>query len=270
MMLFMTIFIVCETTAFRMTTLFGSSVPTSGLIIPLVFSLGDLIADVYGYHISRKLIWNALVCQILFGIIMTAAVNLPSPSGDVANVHYSEAFKYIIRTNIISCLSITTGMFTNAFLMSRTKIWMNGKRFWIRTFLSSSISEFVLCFVAYTTLYFGLKSFNEMFVIIISVWCYKVIFAFIAAPFVSIAAQLVKKLEKRDTYDNNVNYNPFLYNTEFKSAPVEDEIINKSTDCKSGGSNALNQESATIKICRNFPAEVSRELKNKNVNDTHF
>lgn len=48
MMVFITIFIVCDTTAFRMTNLFGSVVPVSGLIIPIVFSLGDLIADVYG------------------------------------------------------------------------------------------------------------------------------------------------------------------------------------------------------------------------------
>lgn len=215
MMLFMTIFIVCETTAFRMTTLFGVTVPASGLIIPVAFSLGDLIADVYGYHISRKLIWNALVCQLLFGIFMTAVTHFPNPVDDMTNIHYSEAFKHIIRTNIISCLSVTSGMFANAFLMSKLKIRMNGKRFWIRTFLSSSVSEFVLCFVAYTTLYLGLKTPKEMWLIILNVWYYKMIFAFFAAPFVAIAARFVKKIEAKECYDYGVNYNPFKYNKEF-------------------------------------------------------
>jgi uncharacterized integral membrane protein (TIGR00697 family) len=215
MMLFMTIFIVCETTAFRMTTLFGVTVPASGLIIPVVFSLGDLIADVYGYHISRQLIWNALVCQLLFGLFMTVAVHFPIPSGDLTNIHYLAVFKYIIRTNMVSCLSVTSGMFVNAFLMSRLKIRMNGKRFWIRTFLSSSISEFVLCFLAYTTLYFGLKPLKEVWAIILSVWYYKMIFAFFAAPFVAIAARFLKKMEDKDCYDHDVNYNPFLYNEVF-------------------------------------------------------
>lgn len=212
MMLFITIFIVCESTAFRMTTLFGTTVPVSGLIIPVVFSLGDLIADVYGYHISRKLIWNALICQFIFGIVITIAVNLPSPANDNVNYHYSEAFNHIIRTNLTSCLSVSSGMFTNAFLMSKIKIWMNGKRFWMRTILSSSISEFVLCFVAYTTLYFGLKTPIEIWYIILSVWYYKLIFAICAAPVVSIIATKVKKIEKSDVFDLNVNYNPFLYN----------------------------------------------------------
>ena len=215
MMLFMTVFIVCETTAFRMTTLFGVAVPASGLIIPFAFSLGDLIADIYGYHISRKLILNALICQLLFGVLMTIVIHFPSPADDITNVHYSEAFKHIIRTNIISCLSVTSGMFANAFLMSKLKIRMNGKRFWMRTFLSSSVSEFVLCFVAYTTLYFRLKPQREIWVIIFSVWYYKMIFAFFAAPVVAIAARFVKKIEDKECYDYGVNYNPFLYNKEF-------------------------------------------------------
>ena len=211
MMLFITIFIVCDITAFRMTTLFGSTVPVSGIIIPLVFALGDLIADIYGYQISRKLIWNALICQFLFGIAITLAINFPSPEGDLNNIHYNEAFKYIIRTNITSCLSVSSGMFTNAFLMSKMKIWMNGKSFWIRTILSSSISEFILCFVAYTILYFGLKSFTEIWGIVLSVWYFKLLFALAIAPIVSISASYIKQKEKADVFDYGVNYNPFLY-----------------------------------------------------------
>lgn len=212
MMLFITIFIVCDITAFRMTSLFGTTVPVSGLIIPLVFSLGDLIADVYGYQISRKLIWNALVCQFIFGIVITVAVNFPTPENNVNNIHYSQTFEHIIRTNITSCMSVSSGMFTNAFLMSKIKIWMNGKRFWIRTILSSSISEFVLCFVAYSTLYLGLKSPLEIWNIVLSVWYYKLIFAVLAAPIVSILAAKLKEIEKSDVFDFGVNYNPFLYN----------------------------------------------------------
>ncbi|CAM4376118.1 MAG: queuosine precursor transporter [Legionella sp.] len=211
MMLFITFFIVCDSTAFRMTVLFGSSVPVSGLIIPIVFALGDLIADVYGYQVSRKLIWNALICQFIFGIILTIAINFPSPEGNTNNIHYNLAFEHIIRTNITSCFSVSSGMFTNAFLMSKIKIWMNGKNFWVRTILSSSISEFVLCLVAYVILYGGLKELSEIWRIVLSVWYYKVIFAFIMAPFVSVLASFIKKKENVDFYDYGVNYNPFSY-----------------------------------------------------------
>lgn len=162
MMLFITVFIVCDTTAFRMETFLGTAVPLSGMIIPIVFALGDLISEVYGYSISRKLIWNNLICQFIFGILITIALKFPSPPNDDYNFHYNLAFQHIIRTNITSCLSVTSGMFVNAFLMSKFKIWMNGKRFWVRTIISSSISEFVLRLVSYSTLYFGLKNIFEI------------------------------------------------------------------------------------------------------------
>ncbi|MBA3537311.1 MAG: VUT family protein [Tatlockia sp.] len=212
MMLFITIFIVCDITAFRMTTLFNTTVPVSGLIIPFVFSLGDLIAEIYGYSISRKLIWNALICQFVFGCAITLALKFPMISGDNVAISYNETFQHIIRTNITSCMSVSSGMFTNAFLISKLKIWMNGKRFWVRTILSSSISEFVLCFVAYTTLYVGLKSFTEIWNIVLSVWYYKLIFALFAAPIVAMLATVLKKIEKSDVFDHNVNYNPIYYN----------------------------------------------------------
>lgn len=213
MMLFITIFIVCDTTAFRMTTFFSTSVPTSGMIIPIVFALGDLISEVYGYSISRKLIWNNLVCQFIFGILITLALKFPSPPGDNFNYHYNLAFQHIIRTNITSCLSVTSGMFVNAFLMSKFKIWMNGKRFWVRTIISSSISEFVLCFVAYSTLYMGLKNVYEIWKIIIVVWYYKLLFSVCVAPFVTILSDFFKSLEKSDVYDYHIKYNPFMYHS---------------------------------------------------------
>ena len=211
MMLFITIFIVCDTTAFRMTTFFGTAVPASGLIIPIVFALGDLIAEVYGYSVSRKLIWNNLVCQFIFVLLITIALYFPSPPGNKLNIHYSLAFQHILRTNITSCLSVTSGMFTNAFLMSKFKIWMNGKRFWVRTILSSVISEFVLCFVAYSTLYIGLKSATEIWKIVIVVWYYKLLFSVCSAPLVTLFSNFIKKLEKSDVYDYQINYNPFMY-----------------------------------------------------------
>lgn len=211
LMLIITIFVVCDTTAFRMTPFGGSDVPVSGLILPVVFALGDLVADVYGFNISRKMIWNVVICQVIFGLTITFALSFPTPLGNKINAHYSIAFSNILWTNFTSCLSITSGMFVNAFLMSKLKVRMHGKGFIFRTIMSSSISEFVLCFVAYNVLYFWTKNFHEIWQIVLAVWWYKVVFALISSPIVWFLSKLVKYYEGIDIYDKNVNYNPFLY-----------------------------------------------------------
>ncbi|WP_419421551.1 VUT family protein (plasmid) [Legionella sp. D16C41] len=227
-----TIFLVCDTTAFRMTPFMGSVVPVSGLILPIVFALGDMVADVYGYSISRKMmIWNTVICQVLFGLTIRFALSFSSPQGNTINYHYEVAFNNILWTNFTSCLSITSGMFVNAFLMSKLKVRMHGKHFLFRTIMSSSISEFVLCFVAYNILYFWTKNFGEIWSIIIAVWWYKVIFAILASPIVWFVSKTVKYYEGIDKLDIGINYNPFRYideNQEIYISAANDSAFNAS------------------------------------------
>lgn len=209
-MLFITIFIVCDTTAFRMVMFFGREVPLSGLIIPFVFALGDIIAEAYGYRLTMKILFSAIFCQFLFGLVMMLVLNAPSAINNTANIHYDLAFEHIFRTSITSCFSVTSGMFVNAFLISKLKIYMNGKRFWIRTLLSSGFSEIVLCTVAYFILYSGLKNISNIITIIYSVWSYKMVVSLLINPFVSLAGKIVKNIDNSDVYDRNINYNPFV------------------------------------------------------------
>src|SRR5579883_362603 len=206
-LLFITVFIICDITAFRMVAFFGSEIPLSGLIIPCVFALGDIIAEVYGYRITMKILFCGIICQFLFGIFITIALMLPSPAGNTINSHYDFAFQHIIRTNITSVFSVSSGMLANAFLISKLKVYMNGKRFWIRTLISSGFSEIILCIVAYLILFSGLRSFSEIIKIIYSVWIYKMVISIILNPFISLIGKNIKLIEHSDVYDTRIAYN---------------------------------------------------------------
>ena len=207
-MLFITIFIICDITAFRMVSYFGKELPLSGFIIPILFALGDIIAETYGYRITMKILLSGIVCQLLFGVIISFALLAPTPHGNQINQAYNFAFHHIIRTNITSCFSVTSGMLANAFLISRLKIYMNGKKFWFRTLISSSCSEIVLCTVAYFILFSGLKSVSNIIAIIYCIWSYKVVFSTLITPATSFIGKILKRLENSDVYDYNISYNP--------------------------------------------------------------
>ena len=207
--LFITFFIICDITAFRMTTFFGHEIPLSGLIIVFLFSIGDIIAEAYGYQITMNILKSSIICQMLFGLIIASALLIaPSPFGNTTNAHYTFTFKHIIRTNLTSCFSVTSGMLVNGFLISKLKIRMNGKRFWIRTLLSSAISEIVLCTVAYLILFIGIKDIPSIIEIIYFVWGYKIFISILMTPITSIVGKLIKTLEGSDVYDYGISYNP--------------------------------------------------------------
>lgn len=224
--IFITIFLVCDITAFRMVLFFGKEIPLSGLIIPAVFALGDIIAEVYGYRIIMNVLKSAIICQMLFGIIITIVLMSPSPPGNALNEHYKFAFDHILRTNITSCFSVTAGMFANAFLISKLKIYTNGKKFWIRTLISSGFSEIVLCTVAYFILFSGLRDITNIIEIIYSVWSYKMVISILINPIITAIARFLKKYEFSDVYDYDINYNPFS-----KSNNYIVEFANESNHC---------------------------------------
>jgi hypothetical protein len=99
-------------------------------------------------------------------------------------------------------------MLANAFLISKLKVFMQGKKFWFRTILSSGFSEIVLCTVAYFVLFTGFKTVSEIVVIIYCVWSYKVVFTIFAAPLVSLLGKWLKRVENSDVYDINISYSP--------------------------------------------------------------
>lgn len=226
-MLFITVFIICDTTVYRMVDIFGKELPLSGFIIPIVFMIGDIIAETYGYRITMKVVFNGILCQCLFGILITLFLLTPSPTGNTLNQEYASTFQNILRANFCSCFSVTSGMFVNAFLISRLKIYMNGKRFWIRTIISSGVSEIVLCTVAYLILFTGMRSFAEVIEIIYSVWIYKMIFSILASPVASIIGKILKNAENSDVYDIGISYNPFSKKNDYV---IEIEDSRKSTD----------------------------------------
>lgn len=208
-MLFVAIFFVCDTTAFRMVKFFNYEVPLSGFIIPLIFGLGDIIAETYGYRVTMKVLSSGIICQLCYGIIMFLVLKAPSPIGNQLNASYNLAFQHILRTSLTSCASVTSGMLVNAIIISKLKIYMNGRRFWLRTLLSSGFSEIVLCTVAYFILFTGLKSLASILQIIFVVWIYKIAISFLINPVVAYFGGALKRAEQSDVYDIGVSYNPF-------------------------------------------------------------
>ena len=213
MMLTITFFIMCDTTAFRPTMFLGTEIPLSGLILPVVFALSDVISEVYGFDASRKLIKNIIICQVIYSVCIRWLLGFNSPVGNITNIHYDEAFKNIIWTSFTSCFSIPTGMYVNSVIINSLKIRFNGKKTSFRGMLAGSIGELVICVVAYNFLFFWEnKPYSEIFKIIYIVWFYRLIFTFFSIPFFVSTTRALKYLEGKEVFDYKVSYNPFNFN----------------------------------------------------------
>lgn len=202
--------LACNCIVGKLTIFFYGFLPASALVYPLCYALGDIIADVYGYSLSRELIWLNIYAQLLFGIIINLALLLPSPNFWSFHEHYQVIFGTVLKNEVGSAIAVFFSAFINAYLVSKFKIKMYGEKFWLRSMFASIISEGLLVLIAYTCTFSTLYSFHKIIVAVAVAWSVKCIFVFILMiPSAFFRNYLIKK-EGVDWYDQGVNYNPFI------------------------------------------------------------
>lgn len=86
---------------------------------------------------------------------------------------------------------------------------MKGKHFWLRSVASTCISELFLVVITGLTAFAGTMSLNHLSNIILSAYGLELFYAFIFVWPGWFVIVYLKKAEALDTYDYNVNYNPF-------------------------------------------------------------
>lgn len=193
----------------KVTGLFASS---ATFIISLTFFLGDLMTEVYGLERTRQVILSNIFCLILFAIICFIVNGINTP---MEYKKYGDSYAILLAVLPRACLSnafaIFIGMILNTCMISKWKILVKGKRFWLRSFTSSACGEIIYTIAVVSLINFGIVPFSHLIQILIVSYCFKFFFGlFIVVPS-SLLAGLLKKVENIDFYDYDADYNPFRF-----------------------------------------------------------
>ncbi len=159
------------------------------------------------------MIWLSLDCQFAFALIVMFFVSLPSPTYWHHQSAYDTVFGGLLRQAIASTSGILVASFANAYIISKFKIIMHGKRFWLRNLIATAIGEGILCIISYHILFLGKYSYLHIFHFIWSAWFYKCLYAAIIVYPVSLLVVYIKRKEGFDLFDYNISYNPFVFST---------------------------------------------------------
>jgi len=105
-------------------------------------------------------------------------------------------------------ISVPTSYFCNGLIVSKLKIYFNGKLFILRYIISSAISQGVLLLTAYPISLSSKYSLDDLINILATTLSYKVITSIILLPVGIYLVNLIKKIEQTDYYDWGISYNP--------------------------------------------------------------
>src|SRR3990167_4678275 len=204
-MLYMTIIITVCVLSNKIIIIAGHVTMAGTLFIPFWFILSDIITEIYGYKISRQIIWFSFLCLFIFSILCSIALHLSSPHfwhgqsaynlvlGDATRITASGLVAYIISGSI------------NIYLLVRWKFLLKGKYFLLRSFCASTIGELIYTVLAVVMIQYHVLTCSEMEKIIITSYTIKIICTFLSAFPANFVVSLLRKNEISTDSDDNIN-----------------------------------------------------------------
>jgi len=204
-----TIMITCDVLVYKVIDIYSLKITASGIIFSLCYLLSTISTEVYGYRLGGRTVWIIVICQTIFVLLINIAAIIQIDSGYISQQYYAlfgEFWKVMLGTWI----SVPASYFCNGLIVSKLKIYFNGKLFIVRYIISSIFAQGVLLLTAYPISLSSKYSMQELSNIILTTWSYKVVVSVMLLPVGVYLVSLVKKIEKTDYYDWNVSYNPFL------------------------------------------------------------
>jgi queuosine precursor transporter len=179
------------------------------LVAPLWFTLSDVIAEIYGYKVARKLVWFGFVCQAIFAIVCNLLIQIPSPDFLDNQAAYFTVLGSILHTCLSAFVAYIFAGFINIYLISKWKILLMGRYFWLRSLGASTISEFIFTVLAVFLIQVGKLPLSQMLTIMAVSYSLKVVYTIVLAFPANILTFAIKKADGIDVYDHHTNFNPF-------------------------------------------------------------
>jgi uncharacterized integral membrane protein (TIGR00697 family) len=178
------------------------------LLFPLVYVLGDVLTEVYGFKTTKRVIWTGFAAMILAALVFFTLGVLPPESiwesETGGNVAYNAILGGMSYGGIVlaSLTAYLAGEFSNAKILSKIKVKMKGRMLWVRTIGSTLVGELLdsLIFVLIATAA-GVFPWEIFWSLVITNYILKCCIEVLMTPFTYWTAGFLKRKENIDTYD---------------------------------------------------------------------
>ena len=209
--LLIAVYIFCIVTAetmggktFPLANIFGFQLNSSVAIflIPVIFSVNDVITEVYGKERTRSIIRSGLITVFLIFLASIIFTILP-PSSRFASTEssYDAIFGLSARIAAASLTAFALAEFLDVYIFTKVREKLGKKSLWLRVNISNFAAQFVDTVVFMTLAFYA---FNQPFgqnaaflvSLILPYWFLKCFMSVIETPFVYLGVHWLKSGKK--------------------------------------------------------------------------
>ena len=207
--LFTATLLISNTLDSKLFQLGSLTLPCGIILFPLAYLFGDVLTEVYGYAASRKVIWTGFISLILMVGSYEIARQLPAASFWQHQDAFDSILRFIPRIALASVTAFWAGEFCNSYVLAKIKVKMRGRAMSFRLLASTVVGQAIDTAVFAIIAYSWVIPFENLFMVAVSGWAFKVIWEALALPFTLKLVRYLKHVEGVDYFDDQTDFNPF-------------------------------------------------------------
>ena len=194
---FISCILISNVVASRTFELFGFQLPSSTILFPISFIVGDVLTELYGFKNSLKVFLLGFICNIFMVVTFTIINILPIPE----TLQTAEAFKTVLsytpRVLIGSLTGFLLGNIVNSSLMILFKKLTKQRFLWIRTILSTIVGEIIDTFCFIFIAFVGILPLKTMLLSVFITSLVKIVYEIMFTPVVYLIIHKNKLKEEK-------------------------------------------------------------------------
>ena len=139
---FVTSLVVSNIIAIKLLDVADRVFDAGNILFPLTYLIGDVLTEVYGVRVARRVILLGFACNLLAVGAIQAAVHLPAADFWAENdAAFGDTLGTTWRIFVASLVAYLIGELVNSTLLARLKVVTGGRFLWFRTITSTIFGQ---------------------------------------------------------------------------------------------------------------------------------
>jgi uncharacterized integral membrane protein (TIGR00697 family) len=203
--------IICIPTAGKLIDVMGIPLSISIYYFPFVYIFADILTEVYGYAVARRVLWYCIFAQLVMIAIFEFVIFYPPSAVMTNNQSYVDVLSTAPRLVLFGTLAMFAGDIANNYVLAKMKVWTSGRFISARFVTSTLCGQMVNTAVFYIFGLWGMIPTRVLTKSIVVASLTKVTVELLLLPVTLKVSLWLKKIENIDYFDKGTNFNPLKF-----------------------------------------------------------
>jgi queuosine precursor transporter len=175
---------------------FGPLITDGGVFLfPLVYIVGDVLSEVYGFKAARKAILLGFAMSALAALTFWLVQLSPPAEGWENQEAFESVLGFVPRIVLASLAGYLIGQLLNAYVLVKIKERTKEKALWLRLLGSTAVGQFADTLVFCTIAFYGVITGGDFVIYVVVGYVYKTAVEVILLPVTYRVIAMVKRRE---------------------------------------------------------------------------